>query len=272
MNDLLRELAPISPEAWKEIEAEAKRTLKVTLAARRVVDFSGPLGWETSAIRLGRASVLKTPIGENVEARLRKTQPLVEFRTPFEISRTEIETVARGSKDPDLESVTQAARTAGLAEDRTVFHGYADAEIVGMFQAGTESALTISDSYETYPGLVAEATNKLRSEGVDGPYAIALGPKCYTGLTKTTANGGYPIIKHVAALLDGPIVWAPGVDGAVVLTLRGGDFELNAGEDFSIGYLEHSATTVRLYIQESFTFRVLSPEAVVPLTYTKKRG
>jgi uncharacterized linocin/CFP29 family protein len=75
------------------------------------------------------------------------------------------------------------------------------------------------------------------------------------------------VVEHVRRLLDGPIVWAPAVDGAVVLSLRGGDFELTVGQDLSIGYLEHTATSVRLYLQESFTFRVLEPEAAVPLTY-----
>ncbi|MGH8741657.1 MAG: encapsulin, partial [Burkholderiales bacterium] len=74
----------------------------------------------------------------------------------------------------------------------------------------------------------------------------------------------------VRRLLDGPIVWAPAIDGAAVLSLRGGDFELTVGADFSIAYLEHSASSVRLGLQESFTFRVLSPEAVVPLSYAAK--
>jgi uncharacterized linocin/CFP29 family protein len=113
---------------------------------------------------------------------------------------------------------------------------------------------------------VAEAVSKLRTSGIIGPYAIALGPRCYTGLTRTTV-GGYPVIEHVRRLLDGPIVWAPAVSGAIVLSMRGGDFELTVGQDFSIGYLDHSATAVRLYLQESFTFRVLSPEAAVPLVY-----
>jgi uncharacterized linocin/CFP29 family protein len=57
------------------------------------------------------------------------------------------------------------------------------------------------------------------------------------------------------------------VDGAVVMSVRGGDFELTVGQDFSIGYLEHDATSVRLCLLESMTFRVLTPEAAVPLAY-----
>jgi uncharacterized linocin/CFP29 family protein len=267
MNDLLRELAPISAAAWAEIEAEAKRTLKQMLAARKLVDFRGPLGWAVSALGLGRTRRLEPAPGDGVEARLRTMQPLTELRIPFELSREELESVGRGGRDPDLDPVRKAACAAALAEDRTVFHGYGQAGIRGIVEAAA-GKLTISEDYESYPGVVAEATNRLRSSGVDGPYGIALGPRCYTGLTKTT-KGGYPVIEHVRRLLDGPIVWAPAVNGAVVVSLRGGDLELAVGQDFSIGYLEHSAAAVRLYLQESFTFRVLAAEAAVPLAYAE---
>ncbi len=268
MNDLLRPLAPISAEAWKEIDAEASRTLKVLLAARQLVDFNGPLGWDTAAISLGRAEKLSPPIQEGVASRVRLVQPMVEIRVPFEVQREELEAVARGAKDPDLDSVRNAARAAAVAEDRAIFQGYDAARIDGIFRASAPQSLTIPDSFEAYPDIVAEATHRLRSEGVNGPYGIALGPRCYTGLTRSTSRG-YPVIDHVRELLDGPIVWAPAADGAVVMSLRGGDFELSVGQDFSIGYLDHTSTSVLLYLQESFTFRVLSPEAAVPLTYAK---
>jgi uncharacterized linocin/CFP29 family protein len=51
------------------------------------------------------------------------------------------------------------------------------------------------------------------------------------------------------------------------MSLRGGDFELTVGQDFSVGYLDHTSTSVLLYLQETFTFRVLTPQASVPLTY-----
>lgn len=269
MSHLLRELAPVAPAAWSLIEMEAKRTLKLKLAARKLVDFAGPLGWEASCVTLGRAERLSAVPAKGAEARLRKVQPLVELRVPFEMQREELEAAGRGAKDPDLDPVRNAAGAAALAEDRAVFHGYAAAGIRGLTEAASAAALTLSDDYDAYPGVVAEAINRLHGAGVDGPYAIALGPRCYTGLTKTT-KGGFPVIEHVRRLLDGPIVWAPAVDGAAVLSMRGRDFELSVGEDFAIGYLEHSAASIRLYLQESFTFRVLAPEAVVPLAYASK--
>jgi uncharacterized linocin/CFP29 family protein len=269
MSPLLRELAPVTAEALAMIEEEAKRTLKLKLAARKLVDFSGPLGWEASAVNTGRIERLSEAPAEGVEARVRKVQPLVELRVPFELQRDELDAIVRGAKDPVLDPVRDAASAAAMAEDRAVFRGYAAGGIGGIAEEAATASLTLSDDYVAYPGVVAEALNKLHLAGVEGPYGIALGPRCYTGLTKTT-HGGFPVMEHVRRLLDGPLVWAPAVDGAVVLSLRGGDFELTVGQDFSIGYLDHTAAVVRLYLQESFTFRVLSAEAAVPLAYAKK--
>jgi uncharacterized linocin/CFP29 family protein len=266
MNNLLRGLAPITPEAWKHIDEEATRTLKLMLAARRLVDFAGPLGWDVSALSDGHVERLSKQLENGVEGRLRKARPLVELRVPFEVSREELDAIARGAPDPNLDNVRNAARAAAMAEDRAVFQGYPDASIAGIAAESDANKLPLTEDFQASPDVVAEAVNKLRVAGVQGPYAIALGPRCYTGVTRTTKHG-YPVIEHVRRLLDGPIVWAPAADGAIVMSLRGGDFELSVGQDFSIGYLEHSATSVRLYLQESFTFRVLSPEAAIPLRY-----
>jgi uncharacterized linocin/CFP29 family protein len=50
-----------------------------------------------------------------------------------------------------------------------------------------------------------------------------------------------------------------------VLTTRGGDFGFHIGQDISIGYLSHTDTTVRLYLQETFTFQLLTTEASVAI-------
>lgn len=267
MNHLLRELAPISTAGWQEIEKEAARTLKTTLAARRLVDFVGPKGWGASAVGLGRSESI-TPPTENggVRARLRKVLPLVELRVPFELNLADLDDVERGAKDPDTDPVIAAARAIAIAEDRAVFHGFAAAGIRGICEAQASEGVAIGDDYERFPSVVATALNRLRDQGVNGPYAIALGEACYKGVTDTT-HGGYPVLDHVRHMIDGPLVWAPGLDGAVVMSTRGEDFELTVGEDFSIGYFGHDNDKVRLYIEETFTFWLLSPQAAIPLLH-----
>jgi uncharacterized linocin/CFP29 family protein len=107
----------------------------------------------------------------------------------------------------------------------------------------------------------------LQRVGIAGPYTAALGPRCYTGVVETTEHGGYPVFEHLRLITGGDVLWAPAVDGAVVLSTRGDDYELTIGEDVSIGYLDHDATSVHLYLEESFTFQVWTPDAAVHLAY-----
>jgi uncharacterized linocin/CFP29 family protein len=265
LNHLHRELAPLVPAAWSEIDANARHALERTLAGRRLVDFSGPHGWEHAGVGLGRLTDIRVPV-DGARAALRDYQPLVEITVPFTLARDEADAIARGARDADLDNVVAAARTAALCEDTAIFDGLATARIRGIFEAAPES-LTLTDDYESYPRIVAAALTRLRHSGVDGPYAIALGPRPYEGLTETTNRGGYPVINMVRQQLDDRIIWAPAIDGAVVLSTRGGDFELIVGQDFSVGYAEHDADRIGLYLQETFTFVVRTPDAAVPLRY-----
>ena len=106
--------------------------------------------------------------------------------------------------------------------------------------------------------------SQLRLVGVNGPYAVLLGADAYTALAETSDNG-YPVLEHVKKLVKDEIIWAPAIDGAFVLTTRGGDFDLHIGQDVSIGYLSHTDSVVRLYLQETLTFLLLTSEAAVAL-------
>jgi len=266
MNHLFREKAPITAAGWEEIEKEARRTLRALLAARRVVDFKGPMGWGASDVELGRADPIASPSNAKaVQARLRRIQPLVELRIPFDMPRTELDAIDRGARDPDLDNVTAAARLIAIAEDRSVFHGYAAAHITGICEKRTGVAVPLGASHADYPLAVATALTRLRDEGVEGPFAVVLNEQLYKDLSSRT-DSGYPIISHVQRLVDGDLVWSPGIDGGLVIYQRGGDFELSVGQDFSIGYLEHDTERVRLYIEESFTFLILTEQAAIPLT------
>jgi uncharacterized linocin/CFP29 family protein len=271
MNNLHRGLAPISDAAWAQIEEEASRTIKRHLAARRVVDVEGPKGADFPAVGTGHQRQIQTP-GEGIEAAQRDIKALVELRVPFELTRQAIDDVERGANDSDWSPLKDAARRIAFAEDRAVFDGYAAAGIEGIRQGTSNPVLTLPASVKGYPGVVAEAVSQLRLAGVNGPYALLLGTGPYTAIGGAT-DDGYPVLQHIQRLVDGKIIWAPAIEGGVVLTTRGGDFELTIGQDISIGYLSHSATAVRLYFQESITFLMLTSEASVVLApETKKSG
>jgi uncharacterized linocin/CFP29 family protein len=263
MNNLHRELAPISAGAWEQIEEEASRTLKRHLAARRVVDVVGPKSFDLSAVGTGHLRQISAP-DHGIQAAQRDVKALVELRAPFELARQAIDDVERGANDPDLQPLKDAARKLAFAEDRAVFEGYASAGIQGVRQGTSNAVLTLPANVASYPAAVAQAVSELRLAGVNGPYALLLGEKQYTAVSGASIDG-YPVLQHIRQLVDAEIVWAPAIQGGVVLTTRGGDFELHVGQDISIGYLGHSETVVRLYLQETFTFLVLTAEAAVIL-------
>ena len=267
MSNLYRHLAPISEQAWAQIEDEASRTLKRHLAARRVVDVPDPKGLALSAVGTGHVHEITSP-GDGIQAAQRDVKALVELRVPFVLSRQQIDDVERGALDADWSPVKDAARKIAFAEDRAIFDGYAAAGIQGIREASSNSKLALPASVKAYPGAVAQAVSELRLAGCNGPYALVLGADAYTAASGGS-DDGYPVFHHVERVVDGGVFWAPAIKGAFLLTTRGGDFELNIGQDLSIGYLSHTSTTVELYFQESFTFRVLTTEASVVLTAGK---
>jgi uncharacterized linocin/CFP29 family protein len=264
MNNLHRELAPISAAAWAGLEEEARRTFKRHVAGRRVVDAPQPGGLELAAVTTGQLEPVASR-AEGVIAHLRRSQPIVELRVPFTVDRQQVDDVERGAKDADWQPVKDAARQIAFAEDRVVFEGYAAAGIVGIRDGSSNPALSLPGDVRKYPDTIAQAVTALRLAGVDGPYTLALSADAYTAVSETS-DYGYPIHQHIARLLDGEIIWAPAIDGAFLLSTRGGDFELRLGQDLSIGYLSHDATSIQLYFQESLTFLVYTSEAVVALS------
>ena len=265
MNHLLRGHAPLTDSNWKLLDEEARERLSGPLAARRLVDFIGPKGWEHSATNLGRVQPVE--VGEEgVSALQRRVLPLVEVRVDFNVSRAEMRADDRGAVDADLESLDLAAHQIAVAENSAVFNGWAKAGIQGVIESSPFEPEPLGPKADGYPRSVARAIEALREAGVEGPYGLALGPDEYIKVIETTEHGGYPLFDHLQKILGGPIVWAPGLSGAIAMSLRGGDFLLESGQDLSIGYDHHDAEAVHLYLEESFSFVVATPEAAAPLT------
>jgi uncharacterized linocin/CFP29 family protein len=269
MNNLHRELAPISDAAWAQIEEESSRTIKRYLAGRRVVDVNGPQGSALSAVGTGHLREIASP-EKGVLSRQREVKALVELRVPFDLDRQMIDDVERGAEDSDWQPAKDAARKLAFAEDRAIFEGYTAAGIVGVRQGTSNPKKSLPADVRKYPEAFAEALSQLRLVGVNGPYSILLSADAYTELAETSDNG-YPVLEHVKRLVDGKIIWAPAIEGAFVVTTRGCDLDLHIGQDASIGYLSHTDKQVHLYLQETFTFLYLTSESCVAFAAPPKK-
>lgn len=265
MNGLHRNLAPLSEKAWKEVDHQAGEILKLHLAARRLMDFEGPLGWDHSAIDLGDVEPVEGGAIAGPTVRKRLVRPLIEIRVPFELDRHQLERIDRGAADADLEPLCEAARLFASAEDTMLFEGYAAADISGLVTDAGNEGVALPQESAGFPDALIQALEQLRQAGVEGPYAVALGPETYSELYAGTGGKGYPVFRHVQRLIEGPVVWAPSLRGGVVVSLRGGDFRLVCGRDAAIGYLSHDEERVQLYLEESLSAELAGPEAAVPL-------
>jgi uncharacterized linocin/CFP29 family protein len=264
LNNLYRELAPVSAAAWASIEAEARRTFALHAAGRKVVDVTGPDGATLAGLGTGHLTAIEPP-DDGVIAGLRAWRPVVQLRVPFTLERAAIDSVERGALDADWQPVKDAARKAAFAEDRAIVDGYAAARITGIREASSNASLALPAEVRDYPDVVTKAVSALRLAGVAGPYSLLLSADAYTAVSETSDHG-YPIREHIDRVIDGDIIWAPAISGALLLSARGGDFELRLGEDLAIGYLSHDGDHVELYFQESLSFAVCTAEAGISIS------
>lgn len=265
MTDILRRnLAPIPDAAWAEIDAMAARTLKTHLSGRTIVDVTEPLGWEAAAVNLGRLDIAPAPAMDGVTWGTRRVLPLVEARVPFVLSQFEVDNVVRGAKDADLDPVVNAARAIAAFEETAVYRGFSDGGIRGICQNTRLEPVEITSDADRIAHGVADAVEQLQTHGVGGTYALILPSGAFYDLMQSTRTG-YPIARVIHEVLDGEIYWSPGLADGLVVSQRGGDFELTLGHDYAIGYASHSREDIELYLTVSLAFRVLDDLAAVRL-------
>ncbi len=264
MNHLLRELAPISDIGWEALDSEAKQRLVPALGARRLVDFSGPHGWRHSATNLGHIESLDAAPNAGVSAARRSVLPLVELRAEFELSLAELRSIDRGADDTDLTPLDDAAHKLAVAENVSMLEGW-DGVVGGIAKVSPHKPIALKELPNGYAAAVAGALEQLQGSGVAGPFALALSPDHHRLVIESAKSGGYLLADHLREMLGGPLVSVPGISGAIVISQRGGDFIMDAGQDVAIGYDHHDGDAVGLYLVESFSFHVATPEAAVVL-------
>jgi uncharacterized linocin/CFP29 family protein len=260
---LKRDVAPITDAAWAVIDEEARRSLRADLSARRFVDVTGPKGAEYAGVNMGRIQLPKKNEVEGVRFGIRQVQPLIETRVPFELNIWELDNVERGAEDPDLDALTEACRKAACFEDRAIYEGFEDGCIHGLADSSPHDKFELDGGGSEHADAVAAAVMTMLDAGVDGPFGLVLGSQAYRKMI--TGGGEYPPLRRLRSIIEGPIIHSRVLTGGLVVSMRGGDLELVLGEDFAVGYETHDAQKVRLFVTESFTFRVLDPAAVVAL-------
>lgn len=263
MDILRRNLAPIGPEAWAEIDAMAKATLSAGLSARRFVDIDGPKGLDYTAVPIGRLELPKKQPEGGIAFGVHRVLPLVEARKDFTLRTWDLDDIARGAKDPDLDTLVAACKEMAAFEEKAVYDGFASAGIAGIAAAVKGKELKLKLDQDAITDVVAEAQARLLEAGIDGPANLVVSPAVWKFLSRGAPGGSLRSI--VEAQIGGSVIRAELARDAILVSARGGDAELTLGQDFAIGYHSHSTTEIHLFVTESFTFRVIAPEAIVGL-------
>ncbi len=252
--------------AWASISAQATRSLKAILSARKVIDVNGPMGPDFPGVPEGRLDYPDDQPGNNLNYGIHKVHHLVETRIPFELNIEEMDNAVRGAKDLDLATLEEAARNIALFEESVVYHGLSDANILGLRQCQDKECLTIGSTPEQLLEAIAEGLTVFAGRSVEGPFSLVVGPKLWSRMSAHFQ--GYPVKMQAENILGGQVLLSPYLSDdfaneAYMISQRGGDFEIILGNDLAIGYERHDMTSVQLYFTESFTFRILDAAGVI---------
>ncbi|MBS3787941.1 bacteriocin family protein [Candidatus Bipolaricaulota bacterium] len=261
MDFLKRSLAPITDESWGEIDEQAREVLANKLTGRKVVDVIEPRGWDYSAIPQGRLNI-KEDSSDSVRYGIRKVTPLIETRKSFKLDIWELDNLSRGAEDVDLSPLEDAAAEAAQFEEDVIYNGLAEAGIDGLFSSSGSSVNLPGGKAGILEG-ASEAITIFRDDAIEGPYTLLADKELWLSIAGT--SNGYPLERRLEDLIGGSIVYSPKIENPALVSTRGEDVQLVLGQDFSIGYEDHDTKEVKLFLTESFGFRVLEPAAIVTL-------
>lgn len=263
MDLLKRDIAPITDKGWKELEEQTKHVLDNSLTARKFADVEGPMGIAFAGVSTGRFKTPREDWEKGMNFGVREVLPMVEIRKPFEVDLWEIDNIERGAKDVNLDSLEKAAKAIANFEENIIYKGLPNSGIKGLAKSSQYRAENLPENPENILGFVGKQMNRLRNNAVKGPYTLILEEKYWLELINITDS--YPITRQLKDLLGGQIIVNDNINKSFLISERGGDFELTIGQDTAIGYESHTSEKANMYLTESLTFRVLSPEAVVVL-------
>ena len=257
---LYRNLAPISNEVWEEIDERAKEVLRSYLSARRVVHVDGPKGFDHNVLTDGRLANSEE-LDNGVCYGNYKVQPLVESRIEFDMDRWELDNLQRGAKDIDYEPLENAIKEIALFEEDAIYNGLENAIIDGINNSMELDPIDFGKDANSIMESITKGLIELRKNFAQKPFSLVVNEEAYKRIL--SSETAYPLDERIKRLIGGDIIFSHVVDGAYLLPVDHDDLELTIGRDFSIGYQDHDAETVRFFVTESFTFRVLDSAIIV---------
>lgn len=261
MSILKQSLAPITNEAWEEINEEASQTLKTCLSARKFIKVEGPKGFDFAAVAVGKLDVPKNQKSSDVQYGIHQVQPMIEIRMPFELDVWELDNLERGAEDIDLDNLVVAAKKAAKFEEEAIYKGFAKANVKGLLNSSEHKKLKLNKNKSNFIELISQALLSFNQESITGPFNLVVGTELFKHINKYSND--YPIKKHIEDQIKGNIFLSEHIDGAIMVAAEDNGLQLTLGSDFAIGYHSHDTKKVNLYLTESFTFQIIDPATFI---------
>lgn len=260
MNILKKDLAPITENAWNEIELQSERVINEYLTGRKISQLIGPAGIELGAISTGRLLVPSDQSKDGVQIGIREVIPLMEVRKPFTLDLWELDNASRGASDLDLGVIEKAAQQMAGFEDQCLYYGFDNNIAPGLMNAVDEKPLKVKLNTSDFLRAVADQVSSLQRNAVEGPYTMILPVRAWINLVGDSTT--YPFKLLLKEIIGGDIIVHHHNKDIFLVSERGGDIELHLGQDISLGYEGHDQKKVKLFYSESFTYQIHGPEAV----------
>jgi uncharacterized linocin/CFP29 family protein len=260
MDILRKSFAPISNEAWEFINEEAKNILTSKLSARHFVGVDGPKGINFASVAVGELDVPVKQSKTDVQYGVHKVLPLIEARIPFSLDIWELDNLARGSEDVNVDSLHEAAQKIAAFEETAIYNGFAKANIKGLLQESEHPKMKIG-AIDEMMKVLTKALYVFKNEGIEGNFNLVVSEDLFAEINAQVK--GYPLKRHIQETIGGKIIVTDKIKGALLLADDEEAFKLTIGQDLSIGYEAHDQKKVHLYFTESFTFQVLDPAAII---------
>jgi uncharacterized linocin/CFP29 family protein len=175
-----------------------------------------------------------------------------------------LDNIERGAKDLNLDAVINSSREIAAFEEKAIYEGFAPGSIIGLQHAVKTQRIPISMDMNAVVDAVSKAQEQMQKDGVGGPANLVVSPTLWEFLAHFVPGG--TLRSTIESEIGGHVIYAEFLKDALLVANRGGDLELTVGQDFAIGYHGHTAAEISLFITESFTFRLLAPEALVGFT------
>jgi uncharacterized linocin/CFP29 family protein len=238
---LLREDAPLDPEAWRLLDETMVEAAKTILAGRRILEIEGPFGLGLKAVPLQDCCMDNGLIASPVV-------PVSLVQKNFLMSKRDLAAYERDHLPLNLDGVAMAAIETAKIEDNLVFSGVAGCTGLLTEEDATELKLSSWNTVGKAADEIIKGITQLDDAGFHGPYTLALSPARYNLLMRRYPQG------------------APVLPKGGVLLASGRQFtSIVMGQDMSVGFIGPAGADLEFSVSESLALMIRQPGSICAL-------